>query len=40
MRDIAIVARVAKFYRPIELPTEKEAANPTYLELVSAMKET
>ena len=35
---MAMVARVAKFYRPDELPNEEEPANPNYLEPEKAME--
>ena len=36
--EMAMVARVAKFYRPDELPNEEEPANPNYLEPEKAME--
>ena len=35
---MAMVARVAKFYRPDELPNEEESVTPKYLESAKAME--
>ena len=37
---MAMVARVAKFYRPDELPNEEGSATPNYLEPAKAMEIT
>ena len=36
--EMAMVARVAKFYRPDELSNEEESATANYLEPVKAME--
>ena len=35
--EMAMVARLAKIYRPDELPNEEESATPNYLEPAKAM---
>ena len=36
--EMAMVARVAKFYRPEEVPNEEESTTPTALEPIKAME--